>query len=135
MVNIMITKEEYENVDLKIREIRDYLLKNQEPYALDAAYSKPWVWYRDHTTQEAIEILRKETELQTDINGSFTSKKGIEYRFTISKDLSVVQYKSGYDYYVRCPGGSRVGRDKYVNPTKELKEYIKSRYGLDVWNY
>ena len=131
----MITKEEYENVDLKIREIRDYLLKNQEPYALDAAYSKPWVWYRDHTTQEAIEILRKETEFQTDINGSFTSKKGIEYRFSISKDLSVVQYKSGYDYYVRCPGGSKVGRDKYVNPTKELKEYIKSRYGLDVWNY
>ena len=40
-----------------------------------------------------------------------------------------------YDYYVRCPGGSRVGHDKYVNPTKELKEYIKSRYGLDVWNY
>ena len=40
----MITKEEYENVDLKIREIRDYLLKNQEPYALDAAYNKPCVW-------------------------------------------------------------------------------------------
>ena len=131
----MITKEEYENVDLKIREIRDYFLQNQEPYALDAAYSKPWAWYRDHTAHEAIAILRKETEFQTDINGSFTSKKGIEYRFTISKDLSVVQYKSGYDYYVRCPGGSRVGRDKYVNPTKELKEYIKSRYGLDVWNY
>lgn len=131
----MTKVENYENVSLKAEEIRAYLLQNQEPYALDAAYNKPWVWYRDHTTQEAIEILRKETEFQTVINGRFTSKKGIEYRFTISSDLSVEQYKSGYDYYVRCPGGSKVGRDKYVNPTKELKEYIKSRYGLDVWNY
>ena len=40
--------------------VRDYLLKNQEDFALARAYKKPWKWYREHTTQEAIEILRKE---------------------------------------------------------------------------
>lgn len=40
--------------------VRDYLLKNQEDFALARAYKKPWKWYREHTTQESIEILRAE---------------------------------------------------------------------------
>ena len=40
--------------------VRDYLLKNQENFALARAYKKPWKWYREHATKEAIEILRKE---------------------------------------------------------------------------
>ena len=40
--------------------VRDHLLKNQEDFALARAYKKPWKWYREHTAQEAIEILRKE---------------------------------------------------------------------------
>lgn len=40
--------------------VKDYLLKNQEDFALAKAYKKPWKWYREHTMQEAIEILRKE---------------------------------------------------------------------------
>lgn len=131
----MSNVEKYDDIYLKFREVRDYLLQNKEAYALDAAYSKPWEWYDDYTTQEAIEILRKEAESSNHIYGSFTSKRGIRYNFTIYSDLSVEQYKSGYDYLVRCPGGWKSGRDKYVNPTKELKEYIKNRYGIDVWNY
>lgn len=46
---------------LKIRYI---LLKNNENFALAKMYKKPWKWYREHTTQEAIEILRKEANAQ-----------------------------------------------------------------------
>lgn len=49
--------EESQKAFLKVR---DYLLKNQENFALARAYKKPWKWYREHTTDEAIEILRAE---------------------------------------------------------------------------
>lgn len=42
---------------LKVRKI---LADNSEYSALSKAYKKPWRWYREHTTQEAIEILRTE---------------------------------------------------------------------------
>ena len=57
MVKYMNKLEEAEKAFLKVR---DYLLKNQEDFALARAYKKPWKWYREHTTKEAIEILRKE---------------------------------------------------------------------------
>ena len=57
MVNIMDKLKEAEKAFLKVK---DYLLKNQEDFALAKAYKKPWKWYREHTMQEAIEILRKE---------------------------------------------------------------------------
>lgn len=41
--------------------VKDFLLKNQEDFALARAYKKPWKWYREHTTQEAIKILIEET--------------------------------------------------------------------------
>lgn len=44
--------------------IRDILLVNHENFALAKMYKKPWKWYREHTTQEAIEILRKEANAQ-----------------------------------------------------------------------
>lgn len=53
----MAKLEEAQKTFLKVR---DYLLKNQEDFALAKAYSKPWKWYREHTTDEAIEILRAE---------------------------------------------------------------------------
>ena len=40
--------------------VRDYFLETQEDFALAKAYSKPWKWYREHATSEAIEILRAE---------------------------------------------------------------------------
>lgn len=49
--------EEAEKVFLKVR---DYFLETQEDFAMAKAYSKPWKWYREHTTDEAIEILRVE---------------------------------------------------------------------------
>jgi hypothetical protein len=49
--------EEAQKAFLKVR---DYFLETQEDFALAKAYSKPWKWYREHTTDEAIEILRKE---------------------------------------------------------------------------
>lgn len=46
-----------ENQFLKVRKI---LSDNNEYSALSKAYKKPWRWYREHTTLEAIEILRTE---------------------------------------------------------------------------
>ena len=40
--------------------VRDYLLENQEDFALARAYKKPWKWHMEHAEKEAIEILRKE---------------------------------------------------------------------------
>ena len=51
--------EEAQKAFLKVR---DYLLENQEDFALARAYKKPWKWYREHTKQEAIKILRAEAE-------------------------------------------------------------------------
>lgn len=53
----MTRLEQSERAFLKVKNI---LLQNQEDFALAKAYKKPWKWYREHTTQEAIEILRKE---------------------------------------------------------------------------
>ena len=61
MVESVNKLEEAEKAFLKVR---DSLLKNQEGFALARAYKKPWKWYREHTTQEAIEILRKETHAE-----------------------------------------------------------------------
>ena len=57
MVDRMNKLEEAEKAFLKVR---DYFLETQEDFALTKAYSKPWKWYREHTTDEAIEILRAE---------------------------------------------------------------------------
>lgn len=43
-------------------EVRDILTEKHEDFALAKAYKKPWKWYREHTTQEAIEILRAEVK-------------------------------------------------------------------------
>lgn len=53
-------KEQYENHKKTFLEIRDLFLQNQENFALARAYKKPRKWYGEHTTEEAIEILRKE---------------------------------------------------------------------------
>lgn len=51
--------EEAKNAFLKVRCI---LTKKHEDFALAKAYKKPWKWYREHTTQEAIKILIAEAE-------------------------------------------------------------------------
>ena len=38
-------------------EVRDILAEKREDFALARAYKKPWRWYREHTTQEAVNIL------------------------------------------------------------------------------
>ena len=43
-------------------EVRDILAENHEDFALARAYKKPWKWYREHTKQEAIKILRAEAK-------------------------------------------------------------------------
>lgn len=43
-------------------EVRDILAEKHEDFALARAYKKPWKWYREHTTQEAIKILRAEAK-------------------------------------------------------------------------
>nr|DAL48152.1 MAG TPA_asm: hypothetical protein [Caudoviricetes sp.] len=42
--------------------VRGFLLENSEFFALAKAYKKPWKWYREHTTQEAVSILRAEAK-------------------------------------------------------------------------
>lgn len=43
-------------------EVRDILAEKHWDFALARAYKKPWKWYREHTTQEAIKILRAEAK-------------------------------------------------------------------------
>ena len=43
-------------------EVRRILTEKHEDFALAKAYKKPWQWYREHATQEAIEILRTEAK-------------------------------------------------------------------------
>jgi hypothetical protein len=43
-------------------EVRCILTEKHEDFALAKAYKKPWKWYREHATQEAIEILRTEAK-------------------------------------------------------------------------
>lgn len=43
-------------------DVRRILTENHEDFALARAYKKPWKWYREHTTQEAIKILRTEVK-------------------------------------------------------------------------
>lgn len=40
--------------------VRDYFLATGDDFALAKAYSKPYKWYLEHTTNEAIQILRTE---------------------------------------------------------------------------
>lgn len=51
--------EEAQKAFLKVRNI---LTEKREDFALARAYKKPWKWYREHTTQEAIKILRAEAK-------------------------------------------------------------------------
>lgn len=51
--------EEAQKAFLKVRNI---LTEKYEDFALAKAYKKPWKWYREHTTQEAIKILRAEAK-------------------------------------------------------------------------
>ena len=43
-------------------EVRNILTEKHADFALAKAYKKPWKWYREHATQEAIEILRTEAK-------------------------------------------------------------------------
>lgn len=51
--------EEARKAFLKVRNI---LTRKHEDFALAKAYKKPWKWYREHTTEEAINILRTEAK-------------------------------------------------------------------------
>ena len=53
-----------EEATKKFLKVKNILLQNQENFALAKAYKKPWKWYREHTTSEAIEILRAEVNAQ-----------------------------------------------------------------------
>lgn len=66
------------------------------------------------------------------IHGSFISKRGITWFYTIYSDLKVEQW---HKTIKRCAGGWKDGPDVYSpNCTKELKEHIKTKYGIDVKN-
>lgn len=56
----MTKKEQFEQHKERFLQIRGYFTRTGEGFALAKAYKKPWKWYREHTTQEAIEILRTE---------------------------------------------------------------------------
>jgi hypothetical protein len=51
--------EEARKAFLKVRNIPT---EKHEDFALAKAYKKPWKWYREHTTEEAINILRTEAK-------------------------------------------------------------------------
>lgn len=47
----------FEEAQKAFFKVRDILTEKHEDFALARAYKKPWKWYRERTTQEAIEIL------------------------------------------------------------------------------
>lgn len=49
-----------ENAEKAFLKVKNILLQNREDFALAKAYSKPYKWYLEHTTNEAIQILRTE---------------------------------------------------------------------------
>ncbi len=53
-------KERFEQHKNAFLQVRDYFTKTGENFALAKAYKKPWKWYGERTTQEAIKILRAE---------------------------------------------------------------------------
>ena len=53
----MTKYEEHMNAFLKVR---NELLENQEDFALAIAFHKPIKWYGEHSTAEAIKILKAE---------------------------------------------------------------------------
>lgn len=54
MVDYMTKLEQHTKMFL---EVRDILQSMGEMFALARAYKKPYKWYGEHTTQEAVEIL------------------------------------------------------------------------------
>jgi len=54
---------EWDVLNAKFREVREALNKPETPETIPAyllCWKKPWKFYREHTVQEAIEILIKE---------------------------------------------------------------------------
>ena len=43
-------------------EVRRFLKEKNKDFRFAKAYKKPWKWYREHSTQEAIKNLRAEAE-------------------------------------------------------------------------
>lgn len=61
------------------------------------------------------------------IHGSFWSKRGIIWNYTVYSDGTIEQWRGNM---IRCTGGWKTGKATYVKPTKELKKYIKDKYGI-----
>lgn len=52
--------KKYEENMKAFLKVRDLLLENQEDFVLARAFKKPVKWYGEHSTAEAIKILRAE---------------------------------------------------------------------------
>lgn len=62
------------------------------------------------------------------IYDTFTSKRGITWCFKVYSDLTIEQWHTNY---VRHSEGWKRGRDIFTKPTKECREYIKEKYGIN----
>ena len=47
----------WDNLVKKFIEVRNSLYQNNQPYAYRMSYKQPWKFYREHTVNEAINIL------------------------------------------------------------------------------
>lgn len=56
----MTAREKFDICKKNFFEVRKNLYEMGEEFAVARAYKKPWKWYREHTIEEAIEILRSE---------------------------------------------------------------------------
>lgn len=62
-------------------EVMDELKKNGEYFALAKAFKKPRKWYREHSKDEAIEILKLEAKKWEEWrNGRFTTYMRFAYK-------------------------------------------------------
>lgn len=66
--------------------------------------------------------------MMNQIHGMFTSKRGVDWKYTIYSDGFVVQW---HPNIVRCTGGWKQGSDTYSpKPTRECFKAIMETYGL-----
>lgn len=74
-------------------------------------------------------IIAEAIDSQFPIKGSFVSAKGITWFYCIYSDFSVEQYRT---VQKKVAGGYKEVTLNSPKATKELKDHIKSKYGLEI---
>lgn len=67
------------------------------------------------------------------IYGYFKSKKGITWHYNVNPETGYAEM--WHENIVRCTGGWKQGKDTIKVATKELRDYIKEKHGIECVDY